>query len=823
MADQEDVTPIDEMVDGRGGVRAHWRPLLGTLGGMGEGALAERARRLDRAFEDEGIAGVLPGAKRDAAWRCDPLPLVLSAAEFATLEAGIIQRARLLEALLADLYGPQDMLAEGLLPPELVFANRGFLRACHSAGATPPRPLLHLYAVDLVRGPDGYWRVLADRTSAPAGPGMARENRRLLGRVMPEAFRGTQVRSMRPFFDLWQDALQRLAPPEVGDPAVALLTRGSQAPRWFEDMLLSRELSCALVECGDLTVRGGRLFLKTLQGLQRVDVLLSRVDGAALDPLEMTGSGTAGVPGLLDAARSGVVRILNAPGAALAEAPALAAFLPALSRRLLGEALELPSVETIWLGEPGAAERVARESGWLLRRATDGAMPAAAEAAAAALAARAAPATYAAARVPPPSLVPCVAAEGLEPRPLVLRMFAMFDGTQWQVMPGGLARIGQGATLGGALPPQGLSKDVWVISDEGSDIIGPAPAHLPPMRIRRTPGALPSRVADNLFWLGRYTERLERAARLVRATQARIARGVVLPREAAEVSALARCLAHAGFDGAEEVTGSAAAQALPSVIAAALRDDGALTSLGERIADLTLRVRDRLTADMYATFTLTLRAARAEMDQAGDNLESISRAMIAVLRFATAVAGVAAENMVRGGAWLFLDLGRRVERAQAIASEVGFALDEPPARIEGGLRLMLELCDSVITYRSRYLTVLQPAPALDLVLADGSNPRALAFQLEAISRNLSEVTTADDTTLPDEAASLLAEAEAIVAELVDATDQAVAAANLPPRLEAMANRIAALSDGVTRRYFALLPAAQTLGMEGAEPALRGAA
>ncbi|HWT10083.1 MAG TPA: circularly permuted type 2 ATP-grasp protein, partial [Roseomonas sp.] len=350
MADLGIVAPIDEMVDGRGGVRAHWRPLLGIMGGMGEGALADRARRLDRAFEDEGIAGLLPGAKRDAAWRCDPLPLLLTAAEFAELEAGIIQRARLLEAVLADLYGPQALLAEGLLPPELVFANPGFLRACRGQGALPQRPLMHLYAVDLVRGPDGAWRVLADRTSAPAGPGMARENRRLLGRVMPEAFRGAQVRSMRPFFDVWQDALQRLAPPEVGDPAVALLTRGTHAPRWFEDMMLSRELSCALVECGDLTVRGGVLYLKTLQGLQRVDVLLSRVEGAALDPLETSAAGTSGVPGLLDAARNGAVRILNAPGSALAEAPALAAFLPALARRLLDAPLALPSVETLWLG-----------------------------------------------------------------------------------------------------------------------------------------------------------------------------------------------------------------------------------------------------------------------------------------------------------------------------------------------------------------------------------------------------------------------------------------------------------------------------------------
>lgn len=820
MADLGVLPALDEMVDGRGGVRAHWRPLLGILGGMGEGVLADRARRLDRAFEDEGMAGVLPGAKRDAIWRCDPLPMVLPAAEFAALEAGMIQRARLLEAILADLYGPQTLLAEGLVPPELVFANPGFLRACHSLGAAPPRPQLHLYAVDLVRGPDGAWRVLADRTTAPAGPGMARENRRLLSRVMPEAFRGVQVHSMRPFFDLWQDALQRLAPPERGDPAVALLTRGTYSPRWFEDMLLSRELSCALVECGDLTVRDGTLHLKTLQGLQRVDVLLSRMEGAALDPLESSEGGTFGVPGMLDAARHGAVRILNAPGAALAEAPAFAAFLPALAQRLLGETLALPSVENLWLGAAGAPDRLAREPGWTLRRAAGTAPlpPGQAEALM-----RANPAAFCAAQLPIPSVVPCVVGDGLEPLPLVLRLFAVFDGTAWHVMPGGLARIGEAGALGGPLPPQGLSKDVWVLAEEGSNIIGPAATQLPPLPIRRASGALPSRVADNLFWLGRYTERLERAARLVRATQARISRGVVLPREAAEVAALARCLAQAGFTAAEEVAGSAAAQGLPSVIAAALRDGGAVMQLVDRIGALTAMVRDRLTADMYATFTLTLRAARAEMQQAGSNLEAIGRAMIAVLRFATAVAGIAAESMVRGGAWLFLDLGRRIERAQAIASEVGFALDQPPARIEGGLRLILELCDSVITYRSRYLTVLQPAPALDLVLADTSNPRALAFQLEAIARDLSEVASAEDSALPGEAASLLAEAEAMVAQIIAAPDQAMAAASLPPELEAMGERIGALSDAVTRRYFALLPAAQTLGLEGVESALRGAA
>jgi len=291
------------MVDGRGGLRPHWRSLLGTFSSLGEGGLAERARRLDRAFEEEGVTSVLPGVSAgEKSWRCDPVPLPMPAAEFAELERGLSQRARLLEAVLADIYGPQTLLAEGLLPPALIYANPGFLRA--GCGIeTPSR--LQFYAADLIRGPDGGWRVLADRSSGAAGIGFARENRRLLSRVMSESFRPMQVRGLRPFFDVWQDSLQKLAPGDGvhprSSPTVALLTPGTGASQWFEHMYLSRELSCALVEGGDLTVRGGAVFIKTLRGLQHVDVLLRRMDGRMIDPLELDHGSLLGVPGLLDA------------------------------------------------------------------------------------------------------------------------------------------------------------------------------------------------------------------------------------------------------------------------------------------------------------------------------------------------------------------------------------------------------------------------------------------------------------------------------------------------------------------------------------------
>ncbi|WBV42126.1 circularly permuted type 2 ATP-grasp protein [Pseudoroseomonas cervicalis] len=820
------LAPVDEMVDGRGQVRPHWRGILAAFADLppehaGSGT-AEAARRLDRAFEDEGISSLLPGAGRAArAWRCDPVPLVLPAAEFAELAEGLAQRARLLDAILADCYGPQRLLAERLLPPALVFANPAFLRPARSAAHPPLQPLLHAYAADLIRGPDGRWHLLADRTSRAAGIGHAQENRRMLGRVLPQLFRFQQVRPLRPFFDRWQDSLQRLAPSGRDNAAIALLTPGVHHPLWFEHVLLAGELSCALVEPGDLTVRGGALWLKTLKGLRPVDVLLRRVDGRSLDPLEFGGHGP-GVPGMMDAMRHGALRIVNAPGCGMVEAPALAPYLPALCRRLLGEALRLPALETHWLAEPGArAALLADPAAWMVRHAHDGAQPAQplagmGDAALAALLARIRerPQDFAASRALPPSVAPCADGPRLSPAPVILRMFLVQDGGEWHALPGGLARLPEAATgLGGRLPRQGVAKDVWVLSEEGTQILGPAALPAPPLTIQRGAGELPSRVADNLFWLGRYVERLEGSARLMRAVLGRLDRGPLLPREQAELSALAAALHHAGLAQKEDAPNGAANTALQAALWRALREDGTLGWLMAEIARLVESVRDRLTGDMHTLFTLPLRAVRVQASAPGRGLQGLEEVLAGILRYSAGVAGAAAENMVRAGGYAFLDLGRRLERAQAIAAQLGFALAQPASRIEGGLRLALELCDSVITYRSRYLGVLQPAPALDLVLADPGNPRGLAYQLQAMRRRLVELDGGAEEALLPGLDALMAAVEAIPRQLLAAADQAPLAAQLAPRLAAMEGEIAALSDGIARRYFALLPPAQTLGQD----------
>jgi len=362
----------DELLDESGRLKAPWRRMLGTLLGMGTAVLRERQADIDRAFAEDGVAAVLSSAGIET-WRCDPIPFLFTEAEFANLTEALAQRAGLLELVLADVYGERRLLAEGLLPPALVYPSSQYLRPLRSVA---PRRHIHLYAADVMRAPDGNWCVLADRTAEPSGLAYALENRRVMARVLPELFRAVEVSQMRPFFDTWQDALQRLAPAGAGNPGVALLTPGHADPRWFEHVMLARELNAALVEPGDLTVRDGALWVKTLAGLQPIHVLLRRQDGRLVDPLELSGETALGIPGLLCAMRAGAVQVLNGPGAGFAEAPALAAFLPMMATRLLGEALAIPSHERLWLGDAASRAIVDKDfATYLIRSAVDAEAP----------------------------------------------------------------------------------------------------------------------------------------------------------------------------------------------------------------------------------------------------------------------------------------------------------------------------------------------------------------------------------------------------------------------------------------------------------------
>ena len=640
--------PLDEMVDGTSHVRPHWRGVFSTIFSLGHDTLAERAQLLERAFVDEGITAMLPG-EQQVNWRCDPIPLILSAEEFASLQAGLAQRARLIDAILADVYGAGTLVATGAIPPDLVYGNPAFLRPCGIAGKDrSPVRHLHVYAADLMRGADGIWRVVADRADQARGLAYALENRRNLARIVPEIFQNQQIEPLRPFMESTGEALRALAP--NGEGGVALLSGGHSDPLWFEHVLLARELSIALVEPGDLTIRGGLVYLKTLRGLERISVLFRRQLGSRMDPLELAHG--AGPPGLLDAMRSGSVHIVNHPGSALAESPGLAAFLPGLARQILGEDLITPSQATLWLGEGANARTVLRDlEGWVIRHATDGgSVPVVpmhlSEEKRAELATRVAarPAEYAALVAPTPSVAPCATPGGLEPRPVVLRMFLAHDGTTWRMMPGGLARaLTDEDAIAGRLPRDAVSKDVWVLPDE-TEIFRFVPAlDTQPMEIRRTAGDLPSRVADNFYWMGRYLERMEEAARLRRALIPRVSRPSASPHERADIELLTACLRKATMLRSED-TFEHGAVSRNAALLSAFRAEGPMRRLLGRVANMAGQLRDRLTGEVHTILTRSLHNLSEAMNRLPSDsdpraVERASALTTDILQFSAAIAG----------------------------------------------------------------------------------------------------------------------------------------------------------------------------------------
>jgi uncharacterized circularly permuted ATP-grasp superfamily protein/uncharacterized alpha-E superfamily protein len=715
----------DEMIDRSGRLRTPWVPVMEAVHNIGAEELARRATSLNRQVRLAAPYGAI------AARNYDPLPAPLTASEFAVLESGIIERAGMLNTLLDDLYGPQIVMQEGLVPSGLIYGSPHFIRSLHTQNPLG-FPRLSLYAADLIRGPDGRFQIFRDHTGIVPGLGHALTLRRLAASTVPEMFRAGGLRSLRPAREMLVDHLQH----DAKGGLIAVLSAGiasaARAPDMMDDALLARALGVLLIEPGDITVRGGALHLKTLSGLLHIATLIRGLSGIELDPLEQGGRPSAGIPGAFGAIRAGVLNMLNAPGSSLVESPDLAPYLEAIFQHFDDNPPLLPSLT----GNPVATA----------------------------------------------SKAPFIDGVGLVSMPLMFRLYAWHDGTSWQVLPGGVA-----FGLNEAGKPTNM-KDVWVLDADEPQYYSGVTLTEPPARVPFLPAShLPSRVADNLFWLGRSVERLESAARLLLLALPRLESGTSLPRDAAERALITRCLAQAELLPDDFASGNISGRFLRQTLARRKP----LAALIKEVSRLVNAVSERLSPSMLATVQMAL-------DQAAIALEpSEEQALPAMLGFAASFAGIAAENMSRDGGWLFLEMGRRLERAETLSESLAILLDAPPERLEPGLALGIELADSVLSYDLRHAGILAPGPVLAMILADSGNPRALCFQCSALRWSLERLGADDDA----ESARLLQ---------VEATELATRTTDLAAPLSNVAARLRLLSDRVQRRFFTLLPEAHQL-------------
>jgi len=747
----------DELIGEDGQMRRHWQTFVQGLDEIGLDDFTDRWREAQQLIRENGVTYNVYGDPRglDRPWQLDPIPLVISPAESDHLQQGLVQRARLLEAILADVYGPQRLLAEGWLPPELVFANPCFLRPCHGIRLPGDRHL-HLVAFDLGRNAAGRICVLGDRTQGPSGAGYALENRIVLGRMLPEVFKACNVERLALFFRTFRDTLRGLAPHNRDSPRAVLLTPGPYNETYFEHAYLARYLGFTLAEGGDLTVRDQRLYLKLLDGLQPVDVLWRRLDDDFCDPLELRSDSFLGVPGLVQVVRAGNVVVANSLGSGLAESPALLPYLPALCRHFLSEDLLIPSVSAYWCGDPLSLDHVLAN---LSRMVIKGAFSSLrfepifpeklndADRQKLTDRIRAKPWAFVGQEYLTLSTMPVLTEQGIVPRHVGVRTYLTAHESSFKMMPGGLTRVTSSAdTMVVSLQKGGGSKDTWVLTEEAVSDFTMLPRADKKAELSRAGNDLPSRAADNLFWLGRYVQRSEDLVRLLRGIIVRLTEKAGLT-DAPELPILLKTLTQLtktspGFlgEGSDERLAFPESELMSLIFQ---RDRvGSLAYNYRCILRAAGSVRDRISLDMWRILT-SLPPDDAfdpnDPPTLSDALDLLNQRVIILAGFG----GIAMESMTRGHGWRFLDMGRKIERVMHTTGLLECTLLPRTLNAEDGvigpraeegalLEALLEIADSSMTYRRRYLSGVQTATVLDLLIADESNPRSLVYQLLAL-------------------------------------------------------------------------------------------
>lgn len=813
----------DELVDAAGNVRPHWKPFLAALSGLSPIEQTLRAGRLNRRVREMGIAHDIfadpnsPGKR----WEVDLVPLIFSSGEWHALEKAIVQRARLLNAILADAYGEQRLLREGLIPPALINSDPAFLTPCH--GINPAAGYLHFYAIDLAREADGSWRVIDNHTETPAGVGYALANRVVHTHIAGDLFEASNSLRLASFFQRVQDGLTLLTGRR--DPRIALLTPGPHHDDYFSHAYLARYLGYLLVEGGDLRTAGDYIFLKTLEGLQRIDLIVRCVDGRQSDPLELDAVRYGGPPGLVQACRKTPALVRNALGSAVVQNRGLGAYLPDVCRRLFGEDLMIADAPRHWLGNAANRQHViANLDRMVIRPAQEGTgRPGGAEYGrlGSSLTEAQRHALEEEIQLHGEMLVaeerigfgttPAFTPQGLVPQPFAVRLFAAATADGFTVMPGGLAMTLVPNLAVGLSAPEARTRDVWIVAD------GEVPPHrslwqptLETARVQRSQRVIQSRVADDLFWLGRYAERTDWILRVLRSALQPL-RGDSAP---SQVQGAARaCLeALAMRDGKEPLTPSdgddaAAVERLAHLLIGAKDGrrtlDGTLDKL-YRVANLT---RDRLSLEAFRVLSHVRPGTDWRHDLLSASPETLLDLIEDGLGWLAAFNGLMHENMTRNKGWAFMDMGRRIERAGNMSEAILWLFGRPLEREEetGRLFFLLEVADSFITFRSRYRLDPVLSLVLDLLLLDETNPRSLAYQLASISQHLTKLPqSSQGTSLTDERRIILAMLTSIRLADVESFAKDASRAELQNAVRNQLELLPQLTTAIERHYFNLL-------------------
>jgi len=761
---------------GSGRLREPWQRFFSLLGDDGVAGLDQATASIARQVRDNDISyNVYADNGESRPWVLDPLPFLIDEAEWSIIERAVMQRAKLLNAIVADTYGEQTLLQRGLLPPAMVFGHPGYLR---SVKGFVPRggQYMQLVAIDMARAPGGTWTVLAHKTEAPSGLGYAVENRLIVSSVFTDPFRSMHVQRLAPFYSQLIATLVQGGRATMGDtegsPRIALLTPGPYNETFFEHAFLARYLGVTLVEGRDLTVRDDKLFLKTFTGLERVHVLLRRLDDAFCDPVELRPDSTIGVPGLLQVMRAGNVMVSNVPGSGFVESPALHGFLPAISRALLGESLVLPSVPTWWCGEQAAREAAlaALDSAFVIPTwpgvEVDGQQPGGFGDGAQKLAQwrariEAMPDAFTIQAPFPGSNAPRYqpgvdgAPATIEGRPAVLRVYAIADvNGEWSVMPGGFTRLGKQHQAFVSMQFGGSSVDTWVLSSKSSSSFSLLPTPLKPDDLARKSRTVSSRAAENLFWAGRYGERAENNVRLLRILLSTLESEQTDDLFAMLVGLAELCGLVPGLTPFRTAHAQPTQRAFELTLVRHLDDGTRAASIGQNLASQTRAnsdIRGRLSTDHWRmilaarndfrdairTIAPTAGAVRYDRVRLNETLETLSTQL-------SAISGAQRDRMTRDEAWMLLYAGRHIERVWTMATFMRMAAESGQLNTPGGFDVLLQLFDCTLTYRSLYPGRYEVPALLDLLVVEPSNPRGLYGVYARLCKRLGEIAHAAD-------------------------------------------------------------------------------